>query len=184
MIDWIAPGVTFILGVGATWLIARREMHRPKLIYTLRPAAVLHTKEVGSALSMTLGGKKVDNLCVFTLEIFLKGRADVAKVQVVEDNKPTLFFPKFRAFNVRTIEYDETRFRIPLGLAGNGSLIVINLERIRANTKAEFQIIGTLRDDAPPVNEYWARFYPGTIHNVDTETAGAIERPWQKGKVQ
>ena len=53
MIDWIVPGVTFLLGVGATWLIARREIHRPKLIYTLQPAAVLHTKEVGSALSMT-----------------------------------------------------------------------------------------------------------------------------------
>ena len=182
MIDWIVPGVAFLLGVGATWLVARREIHRPKLIYTLQPAAVLHAKEVGSSLSMALGGEEVDNLCVFTLEIFLKGRADVAKSQVVEDNKPTIFFPKFRAFDVRTIEYDETRFRIPLGLAGNGSLVIVNLERIRANTKARFQIIGTLWHDAPPVNEYLARFYPGTIHNVDTETAGAIERPWQKGK--
>ena len=85
---------------------------------------------------------------------------------------------------MRTIEYDETRFRIPLGFAAHGSLIIVNLERIRANTRARFQIIGTLSHDAPPINEYFARFYPGTIHNVDTETAGAIERPWQKAKGQ
>ena len=97
LIHWIVPAVTFLFGVVATWMIARREFHRPKLTYTLLPAAQLHSKDVGSSFSMTLGGHKVDNLCVFTLEISLKGRADVAKRQVVDDNKPTLYFQSSRA---------------------------------------------------------------------------------------
>ena len=61
VIEWILWGVSYLMTIGVTWLVARKEKHRPKLRYTLQVAAFLHRSEVGKLLSMTLGDKEVDN---------------------------------------------------------------------------------------------------------------------------
>src|SRR5437588_1305156 len=100
-----------------TYYVTRNFIHRPKLTFSLRPAAILQRHDFGNALAMTLRGRAVDNLAVFTLEISLRGRSDVSKDDIPDDKKPTLRFPQFRAFDVRTLNNDESRFDIPLGIA-------------------------------------------------------------------
>lgn len=170
-----------IIGGGViTYYVALNYIHRPKLTFSLRPAATLLQKDFGSALAMTLRGQAVKNLGVFTLELSLRGRSDISKDHIPPDRKPSLSFPNFRAFDVRTLNNDESRFDVPLGIAGNGSLIIININHLRSNTKAIFQVIGTFDGDAPSPQSYQVSFFPGVIHNVDVETNGNIQRPWKK----
>ena len=162
-----------------SYYVTRNFIHRPKLGFNLRPAALLHRHDFGNALAMTLRGRAVDNLGVFTLEISLRGRSDISKDDIPDDKKPSLTFPSFRAFDVRTLNNDESRFEIPLGIAAGGNLIIININHLRSNSKAIFQIIGTFEGDAPQLNTYQTEFFPGVIHNVDVETSGNIQRPWK-----
>lgn len=175
--------VAGIVGGGiVSWLVAKRFIHRPHLIFSLKPAAILRKSDFGRTFKMSANGKELDNLCVFNLGMHLKGKSDLSRSQIPEDNKPTLFFPGFTIYDVRTIEYDETRFNIPLAIAAKGSLLIVNIERMRANTHASFQIIGSFWDSGVDPEEFSADFYPGSLHNVDVESAGHIRRPWKKTK--
>jgi len=168
-----------IMGGGlASLYITRRFIHRPTLQFSLRKAAVLHKNDFGRSFQMFSKGQELNNLCVFNLEIKLNGHSDISKDQVPEDNKPMMFFPSFTTYDVRTIEWDETRFEIPLGIAANGSMVIININRIRANTTARFQIIGSFWPNAPTPADYLVSFYPGAMHNVDVSAIGNIKRPW------
>lgn len=172
-----------IVGGGfASYIIARKYTHRPILSFNLHPAALLNRTDFGNKFRMSVDGNSLHNLCVLNLDIHLKGSADIQEGQVPDDNKPSLYFPRFTVHDVRTVDYDESRFRIPLGLAGNGSLVLLNIERLRAGTKARFQIIGSFWE--PDAADYGvgAEFYPGTVHNVDVKTSGDIKRPWKKTK--
>ena len=163
-----------------SYIIARNVAHRSKLRFELRLVAVLRARDFGNSLSMTLRGQVVNNLCVFSLELSLKGRLDISKDQVPEDNKPTLFFPNYKAFDVRTINNDQSRFSVPFGIAADGHMIIGNIDRIRANTKAIFQIIGTFVGEVPDLGDYYVDFYPGAVANIDVESSGNIKRPWKK----
>lgn len=172
-----------LLGGGiASWFVAKRFIHRPILKIGLRPAAILRKSDFGRTFKMSANGRNLENLCVFNLDMHLKGKSDISKDQVPEDNKPTLFFRGFKIYDVRTIEYDETRFDIPLSLAANGSLMFINLVRMRANTHARFQIIGSFLENEADPADFQAHFYPGSLHNVDMESSGHIKRPWKRTK--
>lgn len=174
-----------LLGGGLiTWLAAKKLIHRPILKFRLYCAATLRKTDFGRKFKMSAGDTDLNNLCVFNLEMHLKGRADISKDQVPEDNKPTLFFPNFTIFDVRTIDYDETRFSIPLAIAANGSMLIVNISRMRSNTIARFQILGTFRDSDTDPNLFSSHFYPGSLHNVDMETAGQIKKPWKRTKDQ
>ncbi len=169
-------------GVIGSWFVAKRFIHRPVLKFGLRPAAILRKSDFGRTFKMSANGRDLENLCVFNLDMHLKGRSDISKDQVPEDNKPTLFFPGFTIYDVRTIEYDETRFSIPLALAASGALLIVNLARMRSNTHARFQIIGSFRDNDADPADFMAHFYPGSLHNVDMESSGHIRRPWKRTK--
>jgi hypothetical protein len=172
-----------IVGGGiASWLVAKKFIHRPHLKFSLKPAAILRKSDFGRTFKMSANGNNLDNLCVFNLDMHLKGKSDLSRDQVPEDNKPTLFFSGFTIYDVRTIEYDETRFSIPLAIAANGSLLIVNIDRMRANTHASFQIIGSFRDSTINPEDFLADFYPGSLHNVDIGSAGHIRRPWKKSK--
>ncbi len=168
-------------GIVSLW-VAKRFIHRPHLKFSIRPAAILRKSDFGRTFKMSANGNNLDNLCVFTLDMHLKGKSDLSRDQVPEDNKPTLFFPNFTIYDVRTIEYDETRFDIPLAIAAKGALLIVNIERMRANTHASFQIIGSFWDSAIEPEDFSAEFYPGSLHNVDVESSGHIRRPWKKTK--
>ncbi len=179
----IALLIAGIVGGGiVSWFIAKRFIHRPHLRFGLKPAAILRKSDFGRTFKMSANGNNLDNLCVFNLDMYLKGRSDLSRDQVPEDNKPTLFFPGFTIYDVRTIEYDETRFSIPLSIAAKGALLIINIDRMRANTHASFQIIGSFRDSSIDPEDFSADFYPGSLHNIDVESVGHIRRPWKKTK--
>ena len=193
MVDWLASitlGDVALVGAGiigggiVSYFVARRFIHRPNLKFNLHQAAVLNRADFGNKFRMSVDGNDIHNLCVFNLDMTLSGSADLAPSQVPSDNKPSLYMPGFAVYDVRTIDYDESRFRIPLGIAGNGSLILINLERMRAGTTARFQILGSFRDSDDDASRFAAEFYPGAVHNVDMKTSGMIKRPWKKTKDQ
>lgn len=163
-----------------SYYITRNYIHRPKLTFSLRPAAILHRRDFGNALAMTLRGHAVQNLGIFTLEISLRGHYDISKEHIPEDRKPSLTFPAFRTFDVRTLNNDESRFEIPLGIVAPGNRVIININHLRSNSKAIFQIIGTFEGEVPDLQSYEVEFFPGVIHNVNTETNGLIQRPWKK----
>lgn len=178
--------VLLLVGIGGggivSWFVAKRFIHRPQLRFSLKPTAILRKSDFGRKFEMSANGQNLNNLCVFNLGMHLNGRADLSRDQVPEDNKPTLFFPRFTIYDVRTIEYDETRYSIPLAIAAKGSLLIINIDRMRANTYANFQVIGSFHDDSVDPEDFTADFYPGSLHNVDIESSGHIRRPWKKTK--
>jgi hypothetical protein len=178
--DVILVGAGLAGGGLISYLIARNVIHRSRLHYSLHPAAVLRSRDFGTSLSMNLRGQPVQNLCVFSLEMNLRGRLDISKDEVPDDHKPSIYFPDFRAFDVRTINNDESRFNIPLGIAAGGHMIIGNIDRIRANTRAIFQIIGSFDNEVPDLAQYYVDFYPGAIKNIDVETSGNIRKPWKK----
>jgi hypothetical protein len=172
-----------LIGGGLVSLfVAKRFIHRPHLNFSLRPAAILRKSDFGRTFKMSANGKNLENLCVFNLGLHLKGKSDISKDQIPDNNKPTLFFPNFTIYDVRTIEYDETRFDIPLAIAANGSMLIVNIERMRANTHARFQIIGSYWDSDSNPEDFAADFYPGSLHNIDVESSGHIMKPWKKKK--
>ena len=182
MMDFLIALLGIAAGGAITYFVTTRYMHRPTISYFLKPAAYLEQHEFGKSLEIKIRGNKVSNLAVFNLEISLHGKADLIESQVLEDQKPTLFIPGFRAFDVQTLNNDETRFEIPLGIAAGGSMIICNIKRIRAGTTAVFQLIGAFDDPATDINTVLAEFYPGALINVDTNTSGSIKRPWKKEK--
>jgi hypothetical protein len=167
-----------------TYLVARRIIHRPTLKFTLKTNAVLRKTDFGRTFQMRAGDRDLDNLCIFSLEMHLKGKSDIGKEQAEEKNKPTLFFSHFTIHDIRTIDRDESRFDIPFSRAANDAMLIVHINRMRANTKARFQIIGSFRDAETDPDHFLAEFYPGFLHNVDMESAGQIRRPWKKQKDQ
>lgn len=174
--------ISLVGGGLVTFYVTKNFIHRPVLKFELRPAAILRKSDFGRTFEMSANGKALNNLCVFSLDITLAGRSDLSKDQVPENNKPTLFFSGFTIYDVRTIDYDESRYSIPLGIARNGLLLIVNIERMRANTHAQFQIIGSFRDGDVEPEDFLADFYPGSMHNIDVQTSGHIRRPWKKQK--
>lgn len=171
-----------VAGGLVTYWVTTRFIHRPRLCFNVQVAAHLDPGEFHDKLSMSLRGSPINNLAVFNIELRLKGRADISGDQIPDTQKPTLYFPGFSAIDVRTIDYDESRFDVPLGLAGSGALVIFNIRRIRAGTLARFQLIGTFRDSTIDPRELLSEFYPGAIRNVDSATTGQIKRPWKKSR--
>lgn len=168
-----------LLGGGViSYFIARSVIHRPRLCFNLFQAGFIDPKNYHNNLSLSAGGQALTNIIVFNLEISLRGKADLSAASFDEKAKPCIDLPGCKIFGVRTLNNDETRFNIPLGLANQGSRIIVNLNRLRAGTTARFQIVGTLPIVPEALWAYSAQFFPGASFNVDVETKGAIQRPW------
>ncbi|WP_062196777.1 hypothetical protein [Caldimonas taiwanensis] len=170
-----------LLGGGViSYLIARNVIHRPKLIFNLFQAGFIDPRTYHNNLQLSAAGQPLQNIVVFNLEVSLKGRADLTAAAFDERTKPSIDFPGCKIFGVRTLNNDETRFNIPLGLANDGARVIVNLNRLRAGTTARFQIVGTFVARPEDLSGYSASFFPGASTNVDVETKGAIARPWKK----
>jgi hypothetical protein len=176
-------GVVF--GGLITYVIAVRVAHRSRLSIRLVPTVVLYPSDldVHNALTFSVQGRQVQNICALQLEIECKGKRDV----VVDDARlprppnatplPRVEFRDFRMIGVRTLNNDASRFYIPLSRPSERTLY-INIHRLRAGATARFQIVGELEHGRRQFDADQCQLFPGAIPDIDLVTSGRIHRPW------
>jgi hypothetical protein len=179
-------GIVVGIAAGAlvSFLIARRVIHRPTLLIKIEPSLVLSPGDldVHGVLTLSLGGRKVQNICVLVLEVACRGQKDIVVTDAAPPRSatatplPRIDFREFRIIGIRTTNNDLSRFYVPISRHSNGRGLYVNIHRLSAGTTARFQVVGELENSRKRFEAEQCEIFPGAIPDIKFATAGSIAR--------
>ena len=176
-LESILFNVLSIIGSGlfsfviAKWVHARAQLKISLLRHTKVDAGAL-----GRSISFKSGDKNLTNLCVLKLTIKSGMFRGITKNNLYGDKKPVLRIRGCKILDVKTVENNLTRFYIAISRKPNANdMLILNIEWLRHNTKAEFLLSVTL-EDGVDLRRIKPEFYPGLLHDVDVSVGGLISK--------
>jgi len=119
--------VGVFLGGAIAYTIAKRVAHRPKLKVRLDETMVLRPADLNlhNNLTLSVNGAQVENLCSLALTVECSGSRDIVVPDAAPPRgenatpPPRLDFDGFEIIGVRTLNNDNSRCYIPLGIRTN-----------------------------------------------------------------
>lgn len=170
MIEMIGIVVSGIL----SYWIARFVHARARLTITLERYIAMDKGALGKSVEVSISGKPIKNLVVLKLSIESGRVMGVNETNIASSFKPSLRIKRFRIVGIRTLNNNRTMFDIPIGKRDDSTMI-LNINWIRHNVKAEFLVAGTLEANQK-VESLVAEFFPGMLHGVDIRAAGFVSK--------
>lgn len=180
LVGWV---LALVIGCAATYFVARRVAHRPRLSITLTPKVSLFPSDfdIGESFSFRMGGRAVDNVCALELVVKCKGFRDI----VVPDARPPraadatplprLDFTDFDIMGIQTLNNDASKFYVPLVRAAKNKSLYVNIHRLKAGTEARFQIVGRLLEERRTFTDDQCQIFPGAIQDTDVDISGCVQ---------
>lgn len=157
----------FLSGIIA-YYVAKCARARAKLTISLEPQVTLDPSALGNDL-----GIKSQNLAVFKLTITTGFVMGITSDDICEGHKPAIMLDGLKVRNVITVNNNSARFDIPIARVSNDTKLILNMNWVRRNTRAEFQIVGELFKGMS-AKDVKAVLYPGLMKDIDVRPKGLI----------
>lgn len=170
---WLCNAICILVSAAASYLIAKHVRCRAKLTISIEPIISLAKRAIGKNVELGMLGKKVENLSMFRLTLKTGLGRGITSRDVSEKYKPVLRFNGFEVNAIQTINNARANFNIPIGKTADGSKLIFNLNWIRHNTRAEFNISGILKNGIT-LSQVEVELYPGLLDGVDVRAGGII----------
>lgn len=163
---WNAASI-IISGI-TSFCIAKWVRARSKLSISLEPILTMNLNGVGKDF-----GIPDRDLGVFKLTIKTGFVMGVTVGDLYEGYKPAIKMDGFKIKKVITINNNSARFYIPIARTANDTKLILNMNWIRRNTRAEFHVVGSLTRGIS-ATDVKAKLYPGLMKDVDVRPNGLI----------
>ncbi len=140
--------LTCVVSLFVGWIIThfyhKRSLRGAILAFESQSVDIISTANLSRKVSIAVEGKPISTLVSIQIVVSLIGSSDLTEKNFAKI-KPALHFHNMNVIDIRTRNNDHEHFDIPIGRSDN-QICIFNIRYFKRDSKAIFQIIGSLND--------------------------------------